>query len=88
MSTQSTFAAFAANLQLWKVFWISINTIKLLAISLFASSDVLFPLEAADVCFKSAVMHDLRLIHTDLKPENILLVSAESIRVPDYKVIT
>jgi dual-specificity kinase len=31
-------------------------------------------------------MHDLRLIHTDLKPENILLVSAESIRVPDYKV--
>jgi serine/threonine protein kinase len=33
-------------------------------------------------------MHDLRLIHTDLKPENILLVSAESIRVPDYKVVT
>jgi dual-specificity kinase len=33
-----------------------------------------------------AFMHDLRLIHTDLKPENILLVSAESIRVPDYKV--
>jgi len=33
-------------------------------------------------------MHDLRLIHTDLKPENILLVSSESIRVPDYKVVT
>jgi serine/threonine protein kinase len=30
----------------------------------------------------------LRLIHTDLKPENILLVSSESIRVPDYKVVT
>lgn len=34
-----------------------------------------------------AVMHDLRLIHTDLKPENILLVSADCIRVPDYKVM-
>lgn len=33
-----------------------------------------------------AVMHDLRLIHTDLKPENILLVSAEYVKVPDYKV--
>ena len=34
-----------------------------------------------------AVMHDLRLIHTDLKPENILLVSADTIRVHDYKVV-
>lgn len=34
----------------------------------------------------SAVMHDLRLIHTDLKPENILLVSSDYIKVPDYKV--
>ncbi|XP_073007607.1 serine/threonine-protein kinase AFC2-like isoform X1 [Typha latifolia] len=33
-----------------------------------------------------AFMHDLRLIHTDLKPENILLVSAQFIKVPDYKV--
>lgn len=33
-----------------------------------------------------AVMHELRLIHTDLKPENILLVSAEYVKVPDYKV--
>ncbi|XP_058099023.1 serine/threonine-protein kinase AFC1-like isoform X3 [Magnolia sinica] len=32
-----------------------------------------------------AFMHDLRLIHTDLKPENILLVSAEYVKVPDYK---
>lgn len=35
----------------------------------------------------SAVMHDLRLIHTDLKPENILLVSPEYVKVPDYKVV-
>lgn len=35
----------------------------------------------------SAVMHDLRLIHTDLKPENILLVSSEYIKVPDHKVL-
>lgn len=34
----------------------------------------------------SAVMHDLRLIHTDLKPENILLVSSDYIKIPDYKV--
>ncbi|KDO44120.1 hypothetical protein CISIN_1g013705mg [Citrus sinensis] len=33
-----------------------------------------------------AFMHELRLIHTDLKPENILLVSAEYVKVPDYKV--
>ncbi|KAF2293252.1 hypothetical protein GH714_040617 [Hevea brasiliensis] len=32
-----------------------------------------------------AFMHDLRLIHTDLKPENILLVSADYIKVLDYK---
>ncbi|XP_047254838.1 serine/threonine-protein kinase AFC2 isoform X2 [Capsicum annuum] len=32
-----------------------------------------------------AFMHDMRLIHTDLKPENILFVSAEYIKVPDYK---
>ncbi|XP_043813388.1 serine/threonine-protein kinase AFC2 isoform X3 [Manihot esculenta] len=31
------------------------------------------------------VMHDLHLIHTDLKPENILLVSADYIKVLDYK---
>lgn len=31
-------------------------------------------------------MHDMRLIHTDLKPENILFVSADYIKVPDYKV--
>lgn len=36
---------------------------------------------------KSAVMHDLHLIHTDLKPENILLVSADYIKVLDYKVM-
>ncbi|XP_052172980.1 serine/threonine-protein kinase AFC1 isoform X2 [Diospyros lotus] len=35
-----------------------------------------------------AFMHDLRLIHTDLKPENVLLVSAEYVKVPDYKFIT
>lgn len=35
-----------------------------------------------------AFMHDLRLIHTDLKPENILLVSAEYIKVPDYKFLS
>ncbi|XP_077213017.1 serine/threonine-protein kinase AFC1-like [Tasmannia lanceolata] len=33
-----------------------------------------------------AFMHELRLIHTDLKPENILLVSAEYVKVPDYKI--
>ncbi|KAJ3675302.1 hypothetical protein LUZ60_004344 [Juncus effusus] len=33
-----------------------------------------------------AFMHEMRLIHTDLKPENVLLVSAEYIKVPDYKV--
>ncbi|XP_019069602.1 serine/threonine-protein kinase AFC2 isoform X2 [Solanum lycopersicum] len=32
-----------------------------------------------------AFMHDMRLIHTDLKPENILFVSADYIKVPDYK---
>ncbi|KAI3435152.1 Protein kinase domain-containing protein [Psidium guajava] len=32
-----------------------------------------------------AFMHDMRLIHTDLKPENILFVSAEYVKVPDYK---
>lgn len=32
-----------------------------------------------------AYMHELRLIHTDLKPENILLVSADYLKVPDYK---
>ncbi|CAN4124039.1 unnamed protein product [Withania somnifera] len=32
-----------------------------------------------------AVMHDMRLIHTDLKPENILFISADYIKVPDYK---
>uniref|UniRef100_A0A2P2MPD9 dual-specificity kinase n=1 Tax=Rhizophora mucronata TaxID=61149 RepID=A0A2P2MPD9_RHIMU len=32
-----------------------------------------------------AVMHGLRLIHTDLKPENILLVSADYVKVPEYK---
>lgn len=38
-------------------------------------------------CFVNvAVMHDMRLIHTDLKPENILFVSAEYVKVPDYKV--
>ncbi|XP_058099022.1 serine/threonine-protein kinase AFC1-like isoform X2 [Magnolia sinica] len=35
-----------------------------------------------------AFMHDLRLIHTDLKPENILLVSAEYVKVPDYKFLS
>ncbi|KAJ7977071.1 Serine/threonine protein kinase [Quillaja saponaria] len=34
-----------------------------------------------------AFMHDLRLIHTDLKPENILLISAEYVKVPDYKFL-
>lgn len=32
-------------------------------------------------------MHDLRMIHTDLKPENILLVSADYVKVHDYKVL-
>ncbi|KAH9672113.1 serine/threonine-protein kinase AFC1 [Citrus sinensis] len=35
-----------------------------------------------------AFMHELRLIHTDLKPENILLVSAEYVKVPDYKFLS
>lgn len=38
------------------------------------------------LCPLFTVMHDMRLIHTDLKPENILFVSADYIKVPDYKV--
>ncbi|KAG7012280.1 Serine/threonine-protein kinase AFC2, partial [Cucurbita argyrosperma subsp. argyrosperma] len=33
------------------------------------------------ICF----MHDLRMVHTDLKPENVLLVSADYVKVHDYK---
>ncbi|KAJ0028750.1 hypothetical protein Pint_35495 [Pistacia integerrima] len=38
--------------------------------------------------FMFAVLHDLHLIHTDLKPENILLVSAEYVKVPDYRFLS
>lgn len=34
----------------------------------------------------AAVTHDMCLIHTDLKPENILFISADYVKVPDYKV--